>query len=174
MNNVPMKKNGLSQLKNNAISENKRKTATIFGLASIYGGQVDENATALWLSLIEGYTADQVEAGARRLMQKEKIFKMPPPAMLIEYIEMIEAERRLEEYNREKARRKKFEEAKKELKDKYKSKFNKLYDLCFSKTIDGNEYKRRHDALSIESRKAFEKLEAEEKASMLELSDGKK
>ena len=64
--------------------------------------------------------------------------------------------------------------AKKELKDEYKSKFNKLYDLCFSKTIDGNEYKRRHDALSIESRKAFEKLEAEEKASMLELSDGKK
>ena len=66
MNNAPMKKNGLSQLKNNAISENKRKTATIFGLASIYGGQVDENATALWLSLIEGYTADQVEAGKKR------------------------------------------------------------------------------------------------------------
>lgn len=172
MNNSLML-NGQPPLKNSAINENKRKTATIFGLASIYGSQVDENATALWLSLIEQYTANQVEAGAKRLMQKEKLFKMPPPAMLIEYIEELESEKRHAEYKKKMERRKKFEDAKKELKEKYRKKFDRIYDLCFSKEIDGNEYKRRHDALCAESRKAFDKLEAEEKAGMLEISYGK-
>lgn len=173
MSSTLMKCNGQSLSTNNSTEDVQRKIAAVYGIASLCSTEVNKNATKLWVSVLREYSAEIVELATDRLIRNEEMLKMPTPAVLIRYIKEIEHERYMEERRKEQARRKKFEEEKKELKEKYRNKFNKLYDLCFSKAIDGNEYKRRHDALSIESRKVFDMLEAEEKASMLELSDGK-
>ena len=164
---------GQPQLKTSD-SEDQRKIAAVYGIASLYGSQIDRNALKLWVKVLQPYSAEQVEEAAERLVSSEELVKMPAPAVLIRHIKEIASQRHWEAYRREKERREKFEKEKNELKAKYRSKFNRLYDLCFSKAIDGNEYKKRHDALVIESRKALDKLEEEQKAGMLELSYGKK
>ena len=165
--------NGQSQLKSSETEGTKRKISTIHGLASIFGSQINKDAMKLWLSVLREFSATQVEEAGERLVKTEELVKMPAPATLIRHIKEIEGERvsrlvriRTEEY-------KKFETAKKELKEKYKKKFDRIYDLCFSKSISGNEYKRRSDALSVEWRKEYDKIDAEQKSRMLELSSGK-
>ena len=172
MSNSLTKKNGLSQSKSSLIEENKRKMATIFGLASIYGGQVDENATDLWLSVLRDFSATQVEKAGERLVKTEELVKMPAPAVLIRHIKEIEDERIREQSRIKNETCKKLEEAKKELKETYRKKFNKIYDLCFCKRIDGNEYQRRSDALYVELRKELNKIEVEYKSIVLGLTHG--
>lgn len=173
LSNSLMKCNGQSLSTNSSTEEIQRKIAAVYGIASLCSTEVNKNATKLWVSVLRECSADIVELATDRLIRNEEMLKMPTPAVLIRYIKEIEHERYTQECRKEQARRKKFEDAKKELKEKYRKKFDRIYDLCFSKEIDGNEYKRRHDALCAESRKAFDKLEAEEKAGMLEISYGK-
>ena len=174
MSNSLMKCNGQSLSTNSSTEEVQRKIAAVYGIASLCSTEVNKNATKLWVSVLREYSAEIVETATDRLIRNEEMLKMPTPAVLIRYIKEIEHERYMEEYRKEQARRKKFEDAKKELKAKYDKKFNSAYNKCFYKEIDGNEYKRRTDALWAEWRKEFDQIVEQEKASMLELSDGKK
>lgn len=66
--------------------EDQRKVAAVYGLAKMCGGDIDRNALKLWLSVLQPYSADQVDAGFRAYIETEESSRMPMPAKVLRKI----------------------------------------------------------------------------------------
>lgn len=66
--------------------ENQRKISAIYGLAKIYGWEMDNDVLKLWLVALGRYSASEVEAGIALAIQTEEYGRMPVPAKIIRKI----------------------------------------------------------------------------------------
>ena len=64
----------------------QRKIAAVYGLASVCGTSINENAIKLWLMALEDFSAEQVEKGVALAIKTEEYSKMPVPAKIIRKI----------------------------------------------------------------------------------------
>ena len=71
---------------NSAPTESQRKIAAVYGLASVCGTSVNENALKIWLMALEDFSAEQVEKGVALAIKTEEYSKMPVPAKIIRKI----------------------------------------------------------------------------------------
>ena len=71
---------------NSAPTESQRKVAAVYGLASVCGTSVNENALKIWLMALEDFSAEQVEMGVTLAIKTEEYAKMPVPAKIIRKI----------------------------------------------------------------------------------------
>ena len=71
---------------NSAPTESQRKVAAVYGLASVCGTSVNENALKIWLMALEDFSAEQVEKGVALAIKTEEYSKMPVPAKIIRKI----------------------------------------------------------------------------------------
>lgn len=71
---------------NSQPAENQRKAATLFGLAKMYRESLDSDMVKVWIDLLSGYTASQVENGVRHCLLNKQKREMPSPAELIGFI----------------------------------------------------------------------------------------
>ena len=71
---------------NSAPTESQRKVAAVYGLASVCGTSVNENALKIWLMALEDFSAEQVEKGVALAIKTEEYAKMPVPAKIIRKI----------------------------------------------------------------------------------------
>jgi len=75
-----------SAMTNSTPTERQRKIAAVYGLASVCGASVDENALKIWLMALEDFSATQVEAGIALAIKTEEYARMPVPAKVIRKI----------------------------------------------------------------------------------------
>ena len=75
-----------SAMTNSAPTERQRKVAAVYGLASVCGTSVNENALKIWLMALEDFSAEQVERGIALAIKTEEWAKMPIPAKVIRKI----------------------------------------------------------------------------------------
>ena len=61
----------------------QRKVAAVYGLASVCGTTINENAIKIWLMALEDFSAEQVEKGIALAIKTEEYSKMPVPAKII-------------------------------------------------------------------------------------------
>jgi hypothetical protein len=66
--------------------EDQRKIAAVYGLGSVCGTSVNENALKIWLMALEDFSAEQVEKGIALAIKTEEYSKMPVPAKIIRKI----------------------------------------------------------------------------------------
>ena len=66
--------------------EDQRKIAAVYGLGSVCGTSVNENALKIWLMALEDFSAEQVEKGVALAIKTEEYSKMPVPAKIIRKI----------------------------------------------------------------------------------------
>lgn len=66
--------------------EDQRKIASVYGLGSVCGTSVNENALKIWLMALEDFSAEQVEKGIALAIKTEEYSKMPVPAKIIRKI----------------------------------------------------------------------------------------
>ena len=71
---------------NSQPAENQRKAAALFGLAKMYRESLDSDMVKVWIDLLSGYTASQVENGVRHCLLNKQKREMPSPAELIGFI----------------------------------------------------------------------------------------
>ena len=71
---------------NSQPAENQRKAAALFGLAKMYRESLDSDMVKVWIDLLSGYTAAQVENGVRHCLLNKQKREMPSPAELIGFI----------------------------------------------------------------------------------------
>ena len=64
----------------------QRKVAAVYGLASVCGTSINENAIKIWLMALEDFSAEQVEKGIALAIKTEEYSKMPVPAKIIRKI----------------------------------------------------------------------------------------
>ena len=64
----------------------QRKVAAVYGLASVCGTTINENAIKIWLMALEDFSAEQVERGIALAIKTEEYSKMPVPAKIIRKI----------------------------------------------------------------------------------------
>lgn len=64
----------------------QRKIAAVYGLASVCGTSINENAIKIWLMALEDFSAEQVERGIALAIKTEEYSKMPVPAKIIRKI----------------------------------------------------------------------------------------
>ena len=64
----------------------QRKVAAVYGLASVCGTSINENAIKIWLMALEDLSAEQVEKGIALAIKTEEYSKMPVPAKIIRKI----------------------------------------------------------------------------------------
>ena len=64
----------------------QRKVAAVYGLASVCGTSINENALKIWLMALEDFSAEQVEKGVALAIKTEEYSKMPVPAKIIRKI----------------------------------------------------------------------------------------
>lgn len=64
----------------------QRKIAAVYGLASVCGTSINENAIKIWLMALEDFSAEQVEKGIALAIKTEEYSKMPVPAKIIRKI----------------------------------------------------------------------------------------
>lgn len=64
----------------------QRKVAAVYGLASVCGTTINENAIKIWLMALEDFSAKQVEKGIALAIKTEEYSKMPVPAKIIRKI----------------------------------------------------------------------------------------
>ena len=66
--------------------EDQRKIAAVYGLGSVCGTTINENAIKIWLMALEDFSAEQVEKGIALAIKTEEYSKMPVPAKIIRKI----------------------------------------------------------------------------------------
>lgn len=71
---------------NSQPTEDQRKAAALFGLAKMYRESLDSDMVKVWIDLLSGYTASQVENGVRHCLLNKQKREMPSPAELIGFI----------------------------------------------------------------------------------------
>lgn len=71
---------------NSQPTEDQRKAAALFGLAKMYRESLDSDMVKVWIDLLSGYTASQVENGVRHCLLSKQKREMPSPAELIGFI----------------------------------------------------------------------------------------
>ena len=71
---------------NSQPTEDQRKAAALFGLAKMYRESLDSDMVKVWIDLLSGYTASQVESGVRHCLLNKQKREMPSPAELIGFI----------------------------------------------------------------------------------------
>lgn len=71
---------------NSQPAENQRKAAALFGLAKMYRESLDSDMVKVWIDLLSGYAASQVENGVRHCLLNKQKREMPSPAELICFI----------------------------------------------------------------------------------------
>ena len=71
---------------NSQPAENQRKAAALFGLAKMYRESLDSDMVKVWIDLLSGYTAQQVEKGVRHCLLNKQKREMPSPAELVGFI----------------------------------------------------------------------------------------
>ena len=71
---------------NSQPAENQRKAAALFGLAKMYRESLDSDMVKVWIDLLSGYTASQVENGVRHCLLNKQKREMPSPAELVGFI----------------------------------------------------------------------------------------
>lgn len=71
---------------NSRPTEEQRRIAAVYGLASVCGTSINENALKLWLMALEDFSAEQVEKGVALAIKTEEYSKMPVPAKIIRKI----------------------------------------------------------------------------------------
>lgn len=64
----------------------QRKIAAVYGLASVCGTSINENAIKIWLMALEDFSAEQIERGIALAIKTEEYSKMPVPAKIIRKI----------------------------------------------------------------------------------------
>ena len=68
-------------------TELERKTTAVGAIAENFGKEISPGLLKIWLRLLAGYTPEQVEAGAVRVIETYAYKTMPPYAVLREAIE---------------------------------------------------------------------------------------
>lgn len=71
---------------NSQPTEDQRKAAALFGLAKMCRESLDSDMVKVWIDLLSGYTASQVENGVRHCLLNKQKREMPSPAELIGFI----------------------------------------------------------------------------------------
>lgn len=70
--------------------ESRRKIAAVYGLAKMCGGDIDEYALKLWLSVLSPFTANQVDAGFRAFVETVDFGRgMPAPVKVLNKIREV-------------------------------------------------------------------------------------
>ena len=71
---------------NSQPTKDQRKAAALFGRAKMYRESLDSDMVKVWIDLLSGYTASQVENGVRHCLLSKQKREMPSPAELIGFI----------------------------------------------------------------------------------------